>query len=105
MKGGSMKNTVLMGIALLGSGCVTKSICVNSNDGFRSVLDPERQCAVRIRQVIIGSDIDLPKSISFKSSETQWSYRWVESSFQNGVLELGHFVLMPRGSEGKFDGN
>jgi len=83
--------------AFIFSSCATKRLCQNSDDGFRSVLDPARNCAVRIRQVIIGSELDLPKSLSFKSSEVQWSYRWIESNFKNGGLELGHFVLVPVG--------
>lgn len=76
-------------------GCVTKPICANNDDGFKGVLDPSNNCKVRIRQVVLGSDIDLPKSIAFKTSEIQWSYRWIKSSFQNGILELGRFVLVP----------
>ncbi|MGZ3772737.1 MAG: hypothetical protein ACXVCY_07725 [Pseudobdellovibrionaceae bacterium] len=77
--------------------CSSKPICQNSSGGFRSVLDPDRNCSVRIRQVIVGSEIDLPKSLSFKNSDVQWTYRWIESEFKNGVLELGHFVLVPAG--------
>jgi hypothetical protein len=87
----------LLLFALVLSGCVSKPVCLNSNEGFRSVLDPEKNCSVRIRQVIVGSDLDLPKSLSFKSSETHWAYRWVESDFKDGALELGHFVLVPVG--------
>lgn len=86
---------IILALSLFIGGCATKQICVNSNEGFRSVFDPERSCAVRIRQVIIGADLDLPKSLSFKTSDVQWSYRWVESSFKDGSLELGHFVLVP----------
>lgn len=94
-----MRIIFFLSILFLG-GCATKPLCLNSNDGFRSVLDPDRGCSVRIRQVIVGSDLELPKSLSFKSSDTQWSYRWVESSFKNGALELGHFVLIPAGQGG-----
>lgn len=92
-----MKYVLLLFLALL-SGCATKSVCVNSNEGFRSVLDPERSCSVRIRQVVVGSELDLPKSLAFKTSNTRWGYRWVESSFKDGFLELGHFVLVPLGN-------
>lgn len=91
-----MRYTLLL-FSLVLSSCVSKPVCLNSNEGFRSVLDPEKNCSVRIRQVIVGSDLDLPKSLSFKSSETQWTYRWVESDFKDGALELGHFVLVPVG--------
>ena len=84
---------LLLGFATFG--CASKPICANSDDGFRPIFDPGKNCSVRIRQVIVGSDLDLPKSLAFKTSETQWSYRWVETSFHNGLLELGHFVLIP----------
>ena len=76
-------------------GCATKTVCQNSNESFRSVLDTTRGCSVRIREVVIGSDVDIPKSISFKDSNTSWGYRWVESVYREGVFELGHFVLVP----------
>ncbi len=94
MKGGFMKIILILFLMSV-TGCVTKPICINSDDGFKSVLDPSNNCKVRIRQVVLGADIDLPKSIAFKTSDVQWSYRWIESLFQNGIVELGHFVLVP----------
>lgn len=89
-----MKYIIL--ILLVGlSGCATKKVCVNSNEGFRAVLDPERGCAVRIQQIIVGSDLDIPRSLSFRASKTRWGYRWEESKFTDGNLVLGHFVLVP----------
>jgi len=93
-----MKSIILMGSLL--AGCVSKPICENGNDGFSSVLDPQKRCKVRIRQVILGSDLDLPKSISFKSSEMVWSYKWIETAYKDGALELGHFALYPSVNEG-----
>ncbi|HWU43964.1 MAG TPA: hypothetical protein VN132_11020 [Bdellovibrio sp.] len=77
------------------TGCATKTVCVNGNESFRPVLDPEKSCSVRIREVVIGSEMDIPKSISFKDSNAAWSYRWIESSYKDGAFEMGHFVLVP----------
>ena len=76
-------------------GCATKTVCLNSNESFRSVLDSTKGCSIRIREVLIGSDADIPKSISFKDSDTGWGYRWVEGVYRDGVFELRHFVLVP----------
>ncbi|QDK44692.1 hypothetical protein DOM22_05705 [Bdellovibrio sp. ZAP7] len=79
-------------------GCVSKPTCANSKDGFGAVYDSARGCSIRVRQVVIGSELELPKSLDFKSSDMKWSYQWVETNFHNGVLELGHFALVPIGS-------
>lgn len=93
-----MRFIVLMILML--AGCASKPICENGNQGFSSVLDPQKQCAVRIRQVILGSDLELPKSISFKSSDMVWNYKWVPTTYKEGSLELGHFALYPSVNEG-----
>lgn len=81
-------------LLLITSGCATKKICINQVENNRSIYDVENSCRLRIRQVVIGSDTEIPKSIDFKSG-TLWSYGWQESKFENGKLSLGHFVLTP----------
>ena len=93
-----MKYLKLLFMAFI-AGCSTKTVCVNGNESFQPVYDLKKNCSVRIRQTIIGSSVDLPKSISFKESEAMWRYRWVESQYKNGIVELGHFVLVPAGIE------
>ncbi|UYL09868.1 hypothetical protein B9G69_004675 [Bdellovibrio sp. SKB1291214] len=80
------------------AGCVSKSPCANSSDGFGAIYDPVRGCSIRVRQVVIGYELELPKSLDFNLSEVKWSYQWVETNFHNGVLELGHFALVPMGT-------
>lgn len=81
-------------LLLIVSGCATKKVCINQQENNRSIYDVENSCRLRIRQVIIGSDAEIPKSIDFKSG-TLWSYGWQESKFENGKLSSGHFVLIP----------
>ena len=94
-----MKYTLTIIILIL-NGCVAKPVCMNSNKIFQSVFDVERGCSMRIKEVVIGSDIGLPKSLSFNETTTVWEYRWVQSSFKDGILELGHFVLVPMNKGG-----
>lgn len=84
----------LIGSLILISGCATKRVCINQLENNRSIYDVENSCRLRIRQVVIGSDAELPKSIDFKSGYL-WSYGWQESKFENGKLSSGHFVLTP----------
>lgn len=84
----------LFSLLLITSGCATKKICINQLENNRSIYDVENSCRLRIRQVVIGSDVEIPKSIDFKSG-ILWSYGWQESRFENGKLSSGHFVLIP----------
>ncbi len=78
----------------MASGCATKRICMNQLENNRSIYDVENSCRVRIRQVVIGSETEVPSSIGFKSG-TLWIYSWQESKFENGKYISGHFVLTP----------
>lgn len=93
-----MKYLVLLFLASM-TACATTTVCKGGDEGFRPVYDAKKNCAVRIRETVVGSSIDLPKSISFKESDKVWSYRWIEPQYKEGVLELGHFVLVPVGNE------
>lgn len=81
-------------LAFLLFGCATQKVCINQLENNRSVYDVENSCHLRIRQVVIGSDAEIPKSIDFKSG-TLWSYSWQETKFENGKLSVGHFVMAP----------
>ena len=85
----------VLSFCLCFAGCATKTACLNSNESFRPVLDPMKSCSIRIREVVVGSEMDLPKSISFKDSDMTWTYRWIESAYKDGAFETGHFVLVP----------
>jgi len=80
--------------SILFGGCATQKICINQVENARSIYDVDNSCHMRIRQVVIGSDAEIPKSIDFKSGQ-EWSYSWVETKFENGKLTLGHFVMAP----------
>jgi hypothetical protein len=82
-------------VVLLTTGCAAKTVCANGPESFRPVLDSANSCKVRIRHVIVGSDIKTPESISLNKSDVNWSYEWVESEFKDGQIVLGHFILKP----------
>lgn len=86
--------SLLSMLLFLASGCATKKICINQLENNRSIYDVENSCRVRIRQVVIGSETEIPGSIGFKSG-TLWSYSWQESKFENGKFSSGHFILAP----------
>ena len=77
------------------SSCATKTVCANGSEPFRPVLDPAASCTVRIRQVIVGSEIKIPASISLDGDSVNWSYGWVESEYKDGQIVLGHLTMKP----------
>lgn len=78
--------------------CASRSKCGNP-EGARIVYVEAKSCVVRIRQVTIGSQMQVPPSL--KGADLL-SHRlaWRESAMANGELVLGHFVFIPNGPEG-----
>lgn len=93
----------LLFVLLLASGCATKTLCANGLESYRPVLDSSSSCKVRIRQVVIGSDIKIPESLSMAKGNAFWSYEWRESEFKDGEIVLGHIVLKVEGPESEND--
>lgn len=77
-------------------GCTTKTICANGTESFRPVLDSSNSCNVRIRQVIVGTDVKTPASVAIDGGAVNWAYDWTPSEFKNGQIELGHVILKPQ---------
>jgi hypothetical protein len=84
-----------LAVLIFASGCTTKTICANGTESFRPVLDSANSCAVRIRQVIVGTDIKTPPSVAIDGGSVNWTYGWTGSEFKNGQIELGHVILKP----------
>ena len=76
-------------------GCTTKTICANGSESFRPVLDSSNSCKVRIRQVIVGTDIKTPASVAIDGGTVNWAYDWAGSEFKNGQIEMGHIIMKP----------
>lgn len=89
-----MRYTLLL-TAFLTPACATKKVCINQLENNRSIYDVDNSCHLRIRQVVIGSDSEIPKSINFRSGAL-WTYSWIESKFEGGKFILGHFTMSPQ---------
>lgn len=89
------KLMTLLAVILLLSGCATKTVCANGPESFRPVLDAADSCKVRIKQVVVGSDIKTPDSVALDKGNVNWSYEWVGGEFKDGQIVLGHIVLKP----------
>jgi len=81
------------------SGCSGKTVCANGDESFRPVYDPENSCKIRIRQVMVGSEVKMPASIALDIGSVNWLLDWAGSEFRNGQVELGHFILKPDTAE------
>jgi hypothetical protein len=95
----SLTRSLLTILALI-EGCVSKTICANGNESFRPVLEAAAACRVRVRQVVVGTDIKMPASISASHGIMNWTYRWSDTEFKDGQVVLGHFILKPESSAG-----
>ncbi len=90
-----MKYTIVI-LVLAISGCSHLPKCGNP-EGAKVVLSGKDTCLVRIRQVTVGSDLKIPKSLK-NSGLSQFTLEWVEPAMIEGRIELGHFVLLPMSS-------
>lgn len=75
------------------SACSTSPKCGVAKDSI-TVFENEKSCSVRIRQVTIGSEMSLPKSVK-PADLIFWNLGWSDSALKNGRIEVGHFVLSP----------
>ena len=87
-----MKYTNLVLLVLL-VGCSHAPKCGNPV-GAKTIVYGQNSCSVRIRQVMIGSELKIPQSLK-DSQLVQFQLDWVEGRLANGRIELGHFVLVP----------
>ena len=85
----------LITLAFVGiaSGCVSQPKCLNTSRS-ETVFEKDKACVVRIRQVTVLEHMDLPKSVKASDFVT-WNLQWIDSRYQNGQVEAGHFVLSP----------
>jgi hypothetical protein len=74
------------------TGCASKPKCGNP-DGAKVILDGKKTCVVRIRQITVGSETDVPASLK-KSNFAGFKLVWIEPALKEGQVELGHFALV-----------
>lgn len=84
-------NTAL--IALLISGCAHGNRCGDPKN-VGTVYVNDRSCEPRIRQVVIGSEVNVPASVK-EQGLSNWKLAWKESTLEDGRIEAGHFQLLP----------
>jgi hypothetical protein len=73
------------------TGCAHAPKCGNP-DGAKLVYTGKQTCFVRIRQVVIGSELPIPESL--KSTElSDFNLNWIDPIMKDGQISLGHFVL------------
>lgn len=79
-------------VFLIFSGCAHGPRC-GTPEGALVVFEGEKTCQVRIRQVTVGRDLKIPKTL--KANLASLKLEWVEPKLDNGQISLGHFVLIP----------
>lgn len=86
----------LLGMAF--TGCANSPRCANP-EGSKVILYNNQSCSVRIRQVVIGSELKISESLKAQSFNG-YKLDWVEGKREGNKIELGHFVLVPKTFEG-----
>lgn len=87
-----MKNNACLFLLFVITGCAHTPKCGNP-EGAKVILAGEKTCAVRIRQVTLGSELKIPESLK-DAKLADFNLEWVEPSLEAGRIELGHFVLV-----------
>ena len=80
-------------------GCASSQKCGNPA-GSNIVYSDSKSCDVRIRQVIVGSKMQIPNSLKGPALAAS-EMTWVDSSLVDGKIQVGHFVLVPKSSGGR----
>lgn len=77
------------------SACAHSPRCGNP-EGTKIILEGNRTCSVRIRQVLIGNELKIPESL--KNPElANLELHWVDPMMKEGQIITGHFILIPKG--------
>lgn len=76
------------------AGCATSPKCGNPA-GANLVYSDPKTCEVRVRQVVVGSRMQIPESLKGPSLAS-FELTWVDSSLVDGKIQVGHFVLIPK---------
>lgn len=75
------------------SGCAHTPKCGNP-DGAKIIYEGKQTCTVRIRSIIVGSELKIPESIKNPEIVTL-GMEWVDPVMKDGQIIMGHFVMTP----------
>lgn len=75
-------------LAVMLTSCAHNPKC---GGGAPAIYQEAGNCVPRIRQVVIGSDLNIPESL--KGNLNSLKLDWVDSTLTDGQIVLGHFVL------------
>ena len=82
-------------------GCATSMKCGNPA-GANLVYSDSKTCEVRIRQVVVGSKMQIPYSLKGPALAS-YEMTWVDTSLVDGKIQVGHFVLIPKSNGGSHE--
>lgn len=88
-----MKLMIYFLLPILAVACSTVPKCQNP-PGAQTIFASGDSCAVRIKQVVIGSEAKLPATM-LTDALAGYELEWTDSALENGIIRLGHFSLVP----------
>lgn len=84
----------ILPLLLLMTGCASSPKCGSGTSKSAVYFTPD-SCNVRIKDVVIGSELSVPETLKESESLTH-DVSWVETSVVAGKIQTGHFVLSPK---------
>ncbi|RYZ93277.1 MAG: hypothetical protein EOP06_01515 [Proteobacteria bacterium] len=81
-------------LLLLITGCASGPKCGPGTSKSAVYFSP-KSCVVRIKEVVIGSELSIPEALKESTSLTH-DVSWVDMSVVSGKIQTGHFVLLPK---------
>ena len=85
---------LLVPLTLFFTACASTPKCGPSTSKS-AVYFNAKTCDVRIKEVIIGSELSIPEALK-ESDQVTHDVSWAGTSVQDGKIQAGHFVLSPR---------
>ena len=74
--------------------CATSPKCGNPA-GSNIVYSDPKTCEVRIRQVLVGTKMQIPESLKGPAL-VSYEMTWVDTMLVDGKIQIGHFVMIPK---------
>ncbi len=84
-------------MALL-AGCANSPTCGNAPNAHTVYFG--HSCRERIKQVIVGSEINIPSNIK-RDALSNFDLQWSDTSVDGGEVTLGHYDLVPKDDAGR----
>ena len=96
-----MKKALILAPLVFIFGCAHNPKC-SSTESYKSIYFEHSSCKVRIRQVVLVSDLRLSSKVN-TSELSQYQLEWVAESTSKTEISEGHYKLVKQNQKNKED--